>query len=71
MTMLLTRIGEGSKLVVTGDLDQSDLGDDNGLAFIVNKLSNYDLKHCEMVNLTYEDVQRSPAMKEVLKVITR
>ena len=29
--MLLTRIGENSKLVITGDLMQNDLGPDNGL----------------------------------------
>jgi phosphate starvation-inducible PhoH-like protein len=29
--MLLTRIGENSKIIVTGDLKQNDLNDDNGL----------------------------------------
>jgi len=71
MTMLLTRVGEGSKLIVTGDLDQSDLGEDNGLAFVVNKLSGLNLEHCDLVNLSQEDIQRSPAMKEILTVITR
>jgi phosphate starvation-inducible PhoH-like protein len=32
MLMLLTRIGEGSKMVITGDLQQSDLVGRNGLA---------------------------------------
>jgi len=31
MKMLLTRIGIGTKLIITGDLEQSDLGEDNGL----------------------------------------
>lgn len=32
MKMLLTRIGEGSKIIVTGDLNQHDRGfEDNGL----------------------------------------
>ena len=30
MRLLLTRIGEDSKLIITGDLNQSDLGSDNG-----------------------------------------
>src|SRR6056300_655029 len=58
-------------MLLTGDLDQSDLGEDNGLAFVVNKISGLNLEHCDLVNLTQEDIQRSPAMKEILTVITR
>ena len=36
--MLLTRIGEGSKLVITGDLDQTDRGKNNGMADFLHKL---------------------------------
>ena len=31
MLMLLTRLGINSKIVITGDLNQSDLGNKNGL----------------------------------------
>jgi phosphate starvation-inducible PhoH-like protein len=70
MTMLLTRVGENTKLVVTGDLDQSDLGEDNGLAYLVNRVSGLDLEHIDFVNLTQDDVLRSPAVEEVLKVMS-
>lgn len=42
MKMLLTRIGENTKLIITGDLEQSDLGEENGLAFLTHKLYGMD-----------------------------
>ena len=38
MKMLLTRVGEGTKLIVTGDLEQSDLGPENGLADLIYRM---------------------------------
>lgn len=43
MLMLITRIGEGSKMVITGDLKQSDRFADNGLRDFMQKLH---CKHC-------------------------
>jgi phosphate starvation-inducible PhoH-like protein len=41
MKMLLTRIGEGSKIVVTGDVNQHDRGFEvNGLKDVIGRLSN-------------------------------
>jgi hypothetical protein len=37
MLMLTTRIGEGSKMVITGDLQQSDRSQNNGLSDFMNK----------------------------------
>jgi len=69
MKMLLTRIGEGTKLVVTGDLEQSDLGPDNGLENLVYKLQCNDLEYIEHVKMNDEDIVRHPAVNEVLKVL--
>ena len=69
MKMLLTRIGEGTKLVVTGDLEQSDLGPDNGLENLVYKLQCTDLNYIEHVKMDDEDIIRHPAVNEVLKVL--
>ena len=38
MKMLLTRIGENSKLVITGDLEQNDLSGKNGLDDFLDKI---------------------------------
>lgn len=41
MLMLITRIGEKSKMVITGDLKQSDRHGENGLHELMNKLYRY------------------------------
>jgi len=42
MLMLTTRIGEGSKMVITGDLKQSDKGPNSGLSDFINKYKLYE-----------------------------
>ena len=68
MKMLLTRIGENTKLIVTGDLEQSDLGEDNGLAELIYKMSGMDLQYIEHVEMNDNDIVRHPAVNEILKV---
>jgi phosphate starvation-inducible PhoH-like protein len=69
MRMLLTRIGEGTKLVITGDLEQSDLETENGLKYLANKLDHLDLEYIQHVNLNEDDIHRHPAVNEILKVM--
>ena len=70
MKMLLTRIGENSKMVVTGDTRQADRKDpDNGLLNFASLVESY--KNCHYVDgveLTGKDIQRHPAVIEVLKI---
>lgn len=66
MKMLLTRIGEGSKMVVAGDMQQHERGfEENGLVDLLHKLPipNEYVKHVEF---TDDDVVRSRVVKEVL-----
>ena len=51
MKMLLTRIGEGTKLIVTGDLEQSDLGEDNGLRNLIYKMQCQELEYITHVEM--------------------
>src|SRR5210317_823464 len=69
MKMLLTRIGENTKLIVTGDLEQSDLGEDNGLAELIYKMYGMDLQYIEHVEMNDDDIVRHPAVNEILKVL--
>jgi phosphate starvation-inducible PhoH-like protein len=69
MRMLLTRIGEKSKLIITGDLAQSDLLEENGLQYLIDKLDPFDLEFIEYVSLDDEDIHRHPAVNEILKVL--
>jgi phosphate starvation-inducible PhoH-like protein len=67
--MLLTRVGEGTKLIITGDLEQSDLGPENGLRDLVYKMQCQDLEYIRHVEMGDEDIVRHPAVKEVLKIL--
>ena len=69
MKMLLTRLGENTKLIVTGDLEQSDLGEDNGLAELIYKMGGLEWNYIEHVEMSDEDIIRHPAVNEVLKVL--
>ena len=66
--MLLTRIGEGSKLVVTGDLDQTDRGKNNGMADFLHKLWRSNTQYICNVQLMGEDIVRHRAVSEALEV---
>lgn len=67
MKMILTRLGENSKLVVTGDLEQSDLDPyNNGLFDLVTRLNGKELEYLDHVILENDDIQRHPAVSEVL-----
>lgn len=73
MFMLATRIGEGSKMIITGDLNQSDLNPkSNGLLEIYHKVRNAErtkaLSCVRYVELEKEDVQRSKAAKTILDI---
>ena len=69
MKMLLTRIGENSRMVVTGDLTQADRPNANGLVDFINLLKNkQDLKHIDIVKFGQKDIERHPAVKEILDI---
>jgi len=69
MYMLLTRIGTNSRMVITGDLEQSDKYDNNGLKDLMNKYKKAEkLKNILLVELDKTDVQRSELVKDVMKI---
>jgi phosphate starvation-inducible PhoH-like protein len=69
MKMVLTRIGDESKMVVTGDFTQSDLHlKTNGLKDLFFRLSDKELEYIDQIMFENEDIQRHPAVIEVLSV---
>jgi phosphate starvation-inducible PhoH-like protein len=68
MKMLLTRLGEKSKMVVLGDLQQSDLQTRNGLEDIIDRIDCVEMDHVEYVDMSEDDVLRHPAVSEILTV---
>ncbi len=68
MKMLLTRIGENTKIIVTGDVEQSDLGlEDNGLYDLLYRIGDDELEYSERVQMTNDDIVRHPAINELLE----
>lgn len=68
MMMTLTRIGENSRVIVTGDPKQSDLaGRLSGLTDIMERVKKADsLDFIRYVELTGMDIQRHVAVQELL-----
>ena len=67
--MLMTRIGEGSKIVITGDTDQADRRiADNGLADILTRLKKGGVKGISLCEFESKDIQRHHMITHVLKL---
>jgi phosphate starvation-inducible PhoH-like protein len=70
MKMLLTRIGDNSKIVVTGDIRQTDrkAGENGLLDFkeLLNKFKNSE--YVSGIEFTTKDIERHPAVEEVLRI---
>ncbi len=71
MKMFLTRLGEGSKTVITGDITQIDLPDEkkSGLAAVADMLQSID--GVAAVRLTHRDVVRHKLVKEIVKAFEK
>ncbi len=67
MKMFLTRIGFGSKVIVTGDLSQKDLpqGMPSGLDVAASVLKN--IEGIAFCNLTSKDVVRHPLVQKIVE----
>jgi len=71
MRMFLTRMGEGSRVVVTGDLTQVDLpkGEPSGLVDAVDRLEG--VKGLTIVQLTKKDIVRHPVVEAIVEAYER
>ena len=72
MKMLLTRIGFNSKMIVTGDLTQSDIKGLNGLQDLINRSEKlFEFKDESPIELvTFEDIDilRSESVEKIIEM---
>jgi phosphate starvation-inducible PhoH-like protein len=71
LRMLLTRIGDNAKMVLAGDLEQSDLHPEDQGAF---KLAVKHLRHIEdvaTIKLMCEDIVRNPIISEIEELLPK
>ena len=77
MMMLATRMGQESKLVVTGDLNQSDRYENNGLRHFLGRFDDYRythgdekaLKYIDVIEMDNRDICRSPFVSSILDIL--
>jgi phosphate starvation-inducible PhoH-like protein len=69
MKMLLTRIGEGCKMIIAGDPKQHDRKyEDNGLKDIYTRLHGKNHKRIEYITFEFNDIERSPIVRDILEI---
>ena len=69
MKMLMTRLGENSRLAITGDLDQHDrVYEQNGLEDFLNKFKGKRSSSITCVEFETDDIQREEVVKEILEI---
>jgi len=69
MKMLLTRLGENSRLVITGDLDQYDRPNErNGLEDFLDKFRGKRSASISSFEFDRTDIQREEVVKEILDI---
>jgi hypothetical protein len=75
MKMLTTRLGDNSRIVITGDLKQSDILIENGLNDLVSKINYYNKvnknQSFNMINIiefNNTDIERSEIVKKVIEI---
>lgn len=69
LKMIMTRIGVGSKLVITGDVEQTDRKTaQNGLMDLIDRLEQYEVPGLSSCKFEVKDVQRHKIIEHVLKL---
>lgn len=69
LLMVATRLGKNSKLMITGDLNQSDLKVVNGLEFFVKRMkTSKTFDDIRMVEFSNRDIERSAVVRHVLEL---
>ncbi|VAW57427.1 Phosphate starvation-inducible protein PhoH, predicted ATPase [hydrothermal vent metagenome] len=65
LKMFLTRIGENCRVVVNGDVKQSDIGNKSGLQDAIHRLSHLSSIHVH--EFEHEDIVRSGLVKDIIE----
>jgi phosphate starvation-inducible PhoH-like protein len=72
MKVVLTRIGEGTRIFITGDMEQHDRGRVmNGLRDFINRLKDTSTTHIIHCEFSMKDIERHPCVAEVLELYAK
>lgn len=70
LKMLLTRVGEGSKIAINGDVSQHDLQDESGLAILLDIIEDNDLD-VPLIEFEMEDCVRGDVCKQWIEIFDK
>jgi phosphate starvation-inducible PhoH-like protein len=69
MKMLMTRIGEGSKIVITGDVEQTDRKTlDNGLLDLKQRILTHKVPGMAVCEFDHKDIRRHEIIEHILNM---
>jgi phosphate starvation-inducible PhoH-like protein len=68
MKLLLTRLGDKSRIIITGDLQQNDQKNLNGLQDFLQKEKRSSSSYISTIAFKPSDVERHPAIKDILHI---
>jgi len=69
LKMLMTRIAEGSKIVITGDIEQTDRRTvDNGIHDLIQRLDHKPTHRINVCKFETRDIRRHPIIESVLEL---
>ena len=71
MKMFLTRMGEGSRIVITGDITQIDLPDGSRSGLIESMRILKGVKGIAQIHFSAEDIIRHPLVQEIVDAYER
>lgn len=66
MKMLLTRIGNNSKIILNGDLKQKDINCKSGLNHVLDKLKNNEKDFIKIIEFDKSNIERNPIISYIL-----
>jgi phosphate starvation-inducible PhoH-like protein len=69
MKLFLTRIGENSKVIVDGDVDQVDVRGVNGLSDAIQRMEG--VPDVAMIEFTEDDIVRHDIVRHIIKAYRR
>lgn len=65
MRMIMTRLGQGSKMIIDGDVYQSDISGMNGLRYIIDKLEQKPIRDIDVVKFNKNDIIRNKLISDI------
>jgi len=67
--MFITRMGKNSKVLINGDTNQTDLRNNSGLSFCIDRLS--DVEGVAVCKFNNEDIQRNGIIGNILNALEK